>query len=57
MRNTFKEESEKLPIDIDALDIYDCFTENGIECTEEFYKVRGTNEDYDVGFPFDEVKR
>lgn len=56
LRDIFREESKKLSMHIDAIDIYDNLADNGIECREEFYMVRGTDEDYDVGFPFDEVK-
>ncbi|MDE6386767.1 MAG: hypothetical protein K2L82_03035 [Lachnospiraceae bacterium] len=48
-----RKESEMYPEDIDVLDIYDCLNRNGIECRSEFYKVSGTEEDYDVGFPVD----
>lgn len=41
---------------IDVVDIYETFEKNGIKCRDEFYKVNGIMEDYDVGFPFDEVK-
>ncbi|MDE6386765.1 MAG: hypothetical protein K2L82_03025 [Lachnospiraceae bacterium] len=51
-----REESKAWPKEIDILDIYDCFDKNGIRCRENFYELKGTDEDYDVGFPFDESK-
>lgn len=51
---TLREEAQTWPTDMDILDIYDYFDKNDIMCREDFYKVSGTNEDYDVGFPFDE---
>lgn len=40
------------PANIDVLDIYDIFEKRGIGCREDFYKLRGSDEDYNVGFPF-----
>lgn len=40
--------------DMEILDIYDAFEKRGIVCNTNFYNVLGTDEDYDVGFPFDE---
>lgn len=51
---TLREETKTWPEDIDVLDIYDYFDRNGIRCREDFYKLSGTNEDYNVGFPFEE---
>lgn len=48
-----REEAKTWPSNIDVLDIYDYFDKNGINCTKAFYEVVGTDEDYDVGFPFD----
>lgn len=47
------EEIKALPADIDILDIYAAFDRNGIKCREDFYKVSGFDEDYNVGFPFE----
>ena len=55
--NVLREESQLWGEEIDILDVYDCLKKNGIECKEEFYKVKGTDEDYDVGFPFDNIKK
>lgn len=55
-RQRFREESKQISKNIDVLDIYDYFARHGIECREDLYKVRGADEDYDVGFPFEEVK-
>lgn len=52
-----REEALGWPGDINVLDIYDYFEKNGIICNTNFYNVLGTDEDYDVGFPFEEVKR
>ena len=52
-----REECKGYPDSIDVLDIYDVFDRNGIRCQEDFYKMRGTDEDYDVGFPFEEMKK
>lgn len=49
-----REESKTWPAGIEILDIYDQFSKNGIGCREDFYKLKGTDEDYQVGFPFDE---
>lgn len=42
------------PEGIAVLDIYEHFETNQIECNEDFHTVTGRDEDYDVGFPFDE---
>lgn len=39
---------------MDILDIYDYFDRNGIRCREDFYKISGTDEDYQIEIPFDE---
>lgn len=52
-----REESKSWNKDIDILDIYNAFEKNGIVCKANFYKIMGTDEDYDVGFPFEEVKQ
>lgn len=52
-----REECQGYPDRIDVLDIYDAFDKNGIRCQEDFYKMRGTDEDYDVGFPFEEITK
>ena len=48
-----RKESKEWPEGIEILDIYDCFDKNGIRYRENFYELRGTDEDYNVGFPFD----
>lgn len=55
-RGMLREETKILSADFDILDIYEAFEKNGIRCQEDFYKTCGVDEDYDVGFPFDEVK-
>lgn len=52
-----RKETLDWPADIDVLDIYDTFEKSGIVCKTNFYNVLGTDEDYDVGFPFEEVER
>lgn len=52
-----RKEAEVRPEGIDILDMYEAFDKQGIRCQEDFYKMRGTDEDYDIGFPFDEVKK
>ena len=49
-----RKESETYPSNIEILDIYKDFERNGIKCRRDFWLVRGTDEDYDVGFPFDD---
>lgn len=49
-----RKEAESYPADIDILDIYDCFDKVGLHCDYEFWIVKGTKEDYEVGFPFDD---
>lgn len=51
-----QEEFNKIPTCLDVLDIYDVFLQNGLLCQEDFYKVSGSEEDYDVGFPLDREK-
>lgn len=50
-----REESEFWRQDFDILDIYEVFEQSGIPCEDNFYKVKVSDEDYDVGFPFDEI--
>ncbi len=49
-----RREAKTYPAEIDILDIYDCFEKNGLQCSNDFWFVKGTDEDYDVGFPFDD---
>lgn len=53
--NRLREEAEMWPADIEVLDIYETFAEKGMACDKSFYTVLAEDEDYDVGFPFDEV--
>lgn len=39
---------------LDVLDIYDYLEKNGIICKKNFYAVEVTDEDYDIGLPFDD---
>lgn len=55
--DSFREESKTWSEDIDILDIYESFEKNGIVCKTNFYQALGTDEDYNVGFPFEEVKQ
>lgn len=51
-----REEAKMYANDIDVIDIYEALESNGIHCDDNFYMdVQMRNEDYDVGFPFDEV--
>jgi len=45
-----RDESKSWPERIKIIDIYDWFDRNGIECRENFYELKGTDEDYNVGF-------
>lgn len=49
-----RREAETWPAYIDVLDIYDLFDKNEIDCREDFHTMRGKDEDYDVGFPYNE---
>lgn len=53
--NTLRKEEKALSGNIDILDIYAVFDKAGIKCSDDFYKIKGFDEDYDVGFPFNEV--
>lgn len=48
-----REESETWPANMVVLDIYDSFKKNKIDCREDFHTMRGSDEDYNVGFPVD----
>lgn len=50
----FRKEAMEWPDGIDILDIYASFEKNGMACSANFYNVLGTDEDYNVGFPFEE---
>ena len=50
-----RKEAERWPVGIDVLDIYEVFNRKGVKCQGEFYSMWGTDKDYDVGFPFDEI--
>lgn len=47
-----REEALTWPEGMTVLDIYEVFKQNQIECRDNFYIMRGTDEDYEVGFPF-----
>lgn len=49
-----RQEAKAYPAGMDILDIYDTFEKNGIRCDTNFYNVLGRDEDYKVGFPFEE---
>lgn len=54
-RDVLKAESENYSNEIDVLDIYDFLEKEGIHCEYNFWVVKGADEDYDVGYPFDEI--
>ncbi len=49
-----RKESASYPSNIQILDFYDEFERNGVKCEKDFWRIKGMDEDYDVGFPFDE---
>lgn len=48
-----REEAKTYRSDIDILDVYKCFEENGIICKGNFWVSNILEGDYDVGFPFE----
>lgn len=52
-----RREAEIWREDFEVLDIYAYMDKSGIQCEDNFWVVKGNDEDYDVGFPFDEKKR
>ena len=54
-RAMLRSEAEEYSKDIDVIDIYSVLEENDILCTDNFYmNINLKDEDYDVGFPFEE---
>lgn len=52
-----RKEANNYPASIDIIDIYKNLEEHGIHCDNNFYAVDYmTDEDYEVGFPFDELE-
>ncbi len=49
-----REESRARYKNMDILDIYDYFEKNDIWCKGCFYEIKGTDSDYDIGFPYSE---
>ncbi|EOS69959.1 hypothetical protein C818_02122 [Lachnospiraceae bacterium MD308] len=50
----FRKESMNYPADIQVIDVYQYLEDNGIIEKYPFYYFQPDDEDYDVGFPFDE---
>lgn len=52
-----REEAREYSDDVEVIDIYKTFENNGIYCTKNFYMdIKMKDEDYDVGFPFEELE-
>lgn len=52
-----RKEADNYPTSIDIIDIYKNLEEHGIHCDNNFYAVDYMiDEDYDVGFPFEELE-
>lgn len=47
-----KAETANYPVNVKVLDIYDYFKSYGIPCDGNFWEIKVTDEDFDVGFPF-----
>ena len=45
-------ETASYPVNVKVLDIYDYFKSYGIPCDGNFWEIKITDEDFDVGFPF-----
>ena len=51
-----RNEASAYPSDIAIIDIYNELKKRGICCKDNFYvDVQMTDEDYDVGFPFEDL--
>lgn len=50
--DVLRKEAEKWPKEIAVLDMYHYLEENGIVCSNNFYKPETIETDYEVGFPF-----
>lgn len=46
-----RKETVNWPADMDRIDIYKCFYENGVLCNTDFWIVKGRDEDYDMELP------
>lgn len=52
-----RKEAATYPDNIDIIDIYEYLEDQGINCNNNFYAIDYmTDEDYDVGFPFEELE-
>lgn len=49
---TLRGETQKWSKCIDILDMYACLEQNGMCCKNNFFAIEGTDDDYNVGFPF-----
>lgn len=51
--DSLRREAEDWHGELTVFDMYDCLNKNGIQCKDNFWVFEGTDDDYDVGFPFE----